>query len=362
MEFAMNKNKLSALIAFSLAAVSLSATAQEVSTDWYFTAYGAALVNDTDRDVKENLDVLVGVGLGRYIAPKSSLDFTVDYVDRDVGRTAGDGWSSTALMASLRHYIGARSWQPYVLAGAGVSRRELDPASNSVIYVPAFQFGAGLQKRFGASTAIRTEIAYRFDFDDNAVAGENQFGDLLLTVGGVFGLHDAAAAPVTAVDAADAPVVTPPPPPPAVDMDDDNDGVLNADDKCPNTPAGEAVGPDGCPIAVIIDLRGVNFEFDKATLTTDSISILDQAVDVLTRYPTMKVEVAGHTDAVGTDAYNQGLSERRARVVYEYLGGHGIAADRLSGPNGYGESRPIDSNQTSEGRARNRRTELVKQK
>lgn len=358
----MNKNKLSALIAFSLATVSMSAIADEYSKDWYVTAYGGALINDSDRNVSSDVNLLGGIGLGRYIAPKSTLDFTLDYVDRDVSNNGGDRWNSTALMASLRHYIGARDWQPYVLAGAGVARRDLDSVSNSVDYVPAFQFGAGMQKKFGARSAIRTEIAYRFDFDDNAIATENQFGDLLATVGFVYGMSEAAVAPVTAVDAADAPLVAPPPPPPAADLDDDNDGVLNADDKCPNTPAGEAVGPDGCPIAVIIDLRGVNFEFDKSTLTADSITILDQAVDVLTRYPTMKVEVGGHTDSVGTDAYNQGLSERRSRVVYDYLSAHGIAADRLSGPNGYSESRPIDSNQTSEGRARNRRTELVKQK
>ena len=111
----------------------------------------------------------------------------------------------------------------------------------------------------------------------------------------------------------------------------------------------------------VIDLRGVNFAFDRAELTAESTAILDQAVDVLNRYPALKVEVAGHTDSVGTDAYNQGLSERRAKTVYDYLTGKGIAADRLSGPNGYGEGKPIDTNDTSEGRARNRRTELVKQ-
>ncbi len=111
----------------------------------------------------------------------------------------------------------------------------------------------------------------------------------------------------------------------------------------------------------MIDLRGVNFAFDKSDLTPESIAILDQAVDVLNRYPAMKVEVAGHTDWIGTDAYNQGLSERRAKVVYEYLTGKGIDASRLAGPNGYGEGRPIDTNDTADGRARNRRTELVKQ-
>ena len=126
-------------------------------------------------------------------------------------------------------------------------------------------------------------------------------------------------------------------------------------------PAGEAVGADGCPAAIVIDLRGVNFAFDKSELTAESIAILDQAVDVVNRYAARQVEVAGHTDSEGTDAYNEGLSERRAKAVYDCLTRKGIAADRLSGPNGYGEAKPIDTNDTSEGRARNRRTELVKQ-
>lgn len=71
-----------------------------------------------------------------------------------------------------------------------------------------------------------------------------------------------------------------------------------------------------------------------------------------------ELEVAGHTDAVGTDAYNQKLSECRAKVVADYLTGKGVANAKIAAVNGYGESRPIDTNDTAEGRARNRRTEL----
>ncbi|MBN8482830.1 MAG: OmpA family protein, partial [Xanthomonadales bacterium] len=121
---------------------------------------------------------------------------------------------------------------------------------------------------------------------------------------------------------------------------------------------------------ITIDLRGVNFKFDRPktgegnitpTLqepTADSIAILDQAVDVLTRNPDVKVELSGHTDAIGTDAYNQKLSERRAQIVHDYLTSHGVSASQITGVVGYGESKPIDTNDTKEGRARNRRTEL----
>lgn len=352
----MKRNRLFALITLSLAAMSAQA-ADEYSKDWFLTANGGVMFNDNDRNVHSDITPIVGLGFGRYVAPKSTLEFSFDYTDRDVSKLNSDKWSNAAGILSLRHFIGDGKWQGYLLAGGGVSRRSLDSISNSVDYVPVFQVGGGVQNRVGKTTALRGEVGYRFDFDDEAIVGENQFGDVYASFGVVFGLTEPTA-PVVVADAADAPVEPPPPPP--VDGDDDNDGVLNSVDKCPDTPAGEAVGPDGCPIAVIIDLRGVNFAFDKAELTAESITILDQAVDALTRYPALKVEVAGHTDSIGTEAYNQGLSERRARVVYDYLTGHGISADRLSGPTGYGETRPIDSNATADGRARNRRTELSK--
>jgi OOP family OmpA-OmpF porin len=153
-------------------------------------------------------------------------------------------------------------------------------------------------------------------------------------------------------------------------MDDDHDGVNNCDDRCADTPSGTIVGPDGCPQKVVIDLRGVNFKFDRpkkgehdidptlAVPTSDSIAILDQAVDALKRYPDIKVELDGHTDSIGTDQYNQGLSERRAQIVSDYLTSHGVDASRITAVKGFGESAPIDTNSTKEGRARNRRTEL----
>jgi OOP family OmpA-OmpF porin len=124
-------------------------------------------------------------------------------------------------------------------------------------------------------------------------------------------------------------------------MDSDGDGVNDCDDKCPGSQAGQTIGPDGCPVQVSIDLKGVNFDFDKSTLRPDAIAILNEAVDILKRYPDLRVEVAGHTDLCGTDTYNQGLSERRARAVYDYMTSNGIDAGRLVGPNGYGESRPL---------------------
>jgi outer membrane protein OmpA-like peptidoglycan-associated protein len=105
-------------------------------------------------------------------------------------------------------------------------------------------------------------------------------------------------------------------------------------------------------------LQGVNFDFDRATLRPEAYAILDQAADTLRQWGDGKVEVAGHTDYIGTEAYNMGLSLRRAEAVANYLITKGIPGERLS-IKGYGESRPVADNTTAAGRFQNRRVELV---
>ncbi len=106
-----------------------------------------------------------------------------------------------------------------------------------------------------------------------------------------------------------------------------------------------------------IVLRGLNFDFDKATIRSDGKSVLDEAVRILKEHPDIRISVEGHTDAVGTDAYNQRLSERRAQAVAAYLAAGGIARSRM-GVEGFGESKPVASNETEDGRAQNRRVEF----
>jgi len=149
--------------------------------------------------------------------------------------------------------------------------------------------------------------------------------------------------------------------------DSDGDGVYDGPDKCPNTPRGTPVNPDGCPKATplfdegrkTLILEGVFFEFDKDALTLDSSARLDRVARSLHDWPEVRIEIAGHTDWLGSDSYNLDLSDRRAKAVREYLVGRGVAASRINA-NGYGESRPIADNQTDEGRSKNRRVELNK--
>ena len=158
--------------------------------------------------------------------------------------------------------------------------------------------------------------------------------------------------------------------------DTDGDGVIDEADQCPDTPPGTSVDGKGCPPpppacesgaeglklagcqpGQTLVLHGVNFEFDKATLTPNARSLLDLVVFALKEAPQIRVEVGGHTDARGSDAYNQELSGHRAQSVVDYLVGQGIASERLQAV-GYGETAPVADNATEEGRERNRRVEL----
>lgn len=103
--------------------------------------------------------------------------------------------------------------------------------------------------------------------------------------------------------------------------------------------------------------KDIKFEFDKATLMASSYPTLENIYAALRDNPEIKVEIQGHTDSVGTDQYNLGLSQRRAQTVMQYLKDKGIAATRMTAK-GYGESQPIDTNKTVAGRANNRRVEL----
>jgi outer membrane protein OmpA-like peptidoglycan-associated protein len=149
--------------------------------------------------------------------------------------------------------------------------------------------------------------------------------------------------------------------------DEDGDGVPDIDDKCPKE-AGPAQN-DGCPVgdepvveiqAERLSLRDmIQFDFGKDTIKPESGRILDDIATILKAHPEItRVRVEGHTDSIGTAAYNQNLSERRARSVVNALVARGVPAAEL-GSAGYGFSRPIESNATALGRAKNRRVEFV---
>lgn len=108
----------------------------------------------------------------------------------------------------------------------------------------------------------------------------------------------------------------------------------------------------------LIVLRGLSFfDFDKSDIRPDSRPVLDEAASILRENKEVTISVEGHTDAMGSDEYNQGLSVRRAEAVFRYMVNRGVAPERME-VFGYGESRPVADNDTESGRAQNRRVEL----
>ena len=146
--------------------------------------------------------------------------------------------------------------------------------------------------------------------------------------------------------------------------DSDGDSVFDKDDECPDTPG--TVANNGCPegpseedMARITELsRGIQFAFGSATFTEATPPVLNDIVAIILEYPKSSFSVEGHTDSIGTKGFNQGLSERRANAVVDYLSSRNVSSSRLS-PSGLGETNPIDTNINSAGRANNRRVEIV---
>jgi OOP family OmpA-OmpF porin len=133
-------------------------------------------------------------------------------------------------------------------------------------------------------------------------------------------------------------------------VDSDGDGVPDSRDKCPNTPKGVKVNADGC-----WELKGVNFDIDKAVIK--DTRVLDDAVVIMKANPTLTGEVRGFTDSTGSEAHNQRLSEARANAVRDYFIKQGVEPARVRAK-GFGQTNPVASNDTVEGRAMNRRVEL----
>jgi OOP family OmpA-OmpF porin len=341
-----------ALIGAACAGVGASsAWAQDASIlgqgQWYVSPMVSYLIDDEDRFTDPGWGG--SLGFGNHILPhwNAELDFLYNRFDGfnrvDQSGVGIDlmGMGNTSGKLVPYGVLGFDYLRTNVAEGPGGPRGRDDDNM-------AVGFGIGVLARWGTHALFRIEARQRYEYAD-----PDNLMDTLFSVGLIVPLGKREVAPPEPPPPPPPPPETPPPPP----GDSDGDGVTDDKDKCPGTPAGVRVDFRGCEIKEEIELPDVNFEFDSAKLTADSSTTLDGAVGTLNRYPELKVECTGHTDSVGTDAYNQSLSERRAHSVCTYLIDHGIDRARLT-EHGYGESKPIADNSTAEGRAQNRRVTL----
>jgi len=149
-------------------------------------------------------------------------------------------------------------------------------------------------------------------------------------------------------------VVAPPAPVVVAPKDSDNDGVVDTQDKCQNTPAGFKVDANGCEVSYKLK---INFDTNKADIKAEYNDEISKFVLFMNTFPAYKAEIGGHTDNVGDAAANKKLSSQRANSVKERFVKEGVTADRMTAV-GYGEEKPVASNDTVEGRDENRRIEV----
>jgi OOP family OmpA-OmpF porin len=349
------KTFLLGLVATGIAVGVAPLAAQVVEQPWHLSGQVGTYYLDDARDTR-NDDVWWQVGFGRFFGDHFSLDLEYDefsgtYRQADLisPGTSNDQWNLEHLGLMGRYHFTQGKFRPYVAFGTGLLKESNLVGSDRN---HTLRLGVGLQGQLAKHWSARAQLLWQHDSGSREVSTEGKFQDYILSIGLNFDFGGKPPPPPPA------PVKEEPPPPPPPNPDLDGDGVLNERDKCPNTRPGAVVDLDGCEVEAVIELDGVNFDFDKATLRPEAMVVLDEAAALLEKHERVVIEVAGHTDSVGSEEYNQGLSERRANAVRDYLTSKGVKASRLTA-RGYGESMPIASNDTDEGRAENRRVEMI---
>lgn len=320
-----------------------AAQAAEEVGQAYLKAMGTYISADDDRGTDDEFAGGLG-GFGYALSEHFNVEFDFQSLSLD-GEGGFPDQDQTALNLNLLNvYNRDGIFSPFILAGAGVVNTDINNSDSDDLQG---QLGLGVLAALGERVSLRTEMLGRYQDADDSLT------DVLFNFGFSVALGSKAPPPPAPVVAA-APPPPPPPPPPAPPPDTDGDGVIDANDQCPDTPKGERVGPQGCTCDVV---REVQFATDSAELTAAGKAMLDEMAGNLTRLKFIEGTVTGHTDSTGEEAYNQKLSERRAQTVAKYLESKGVAVGRLTTA-GAGESQPIADNTTSEGRAKNRRVVL----
>ncbi len=331
------------------AAGSYEETDEFLDRRWYISPMGTFIQPGGDRDAKSGWGGYLGIGkiINRYL----NLELKGIYDEFDRTDSGGGGmFRQKGGGLDALFFFNRGEFSPYAVAGVGGVETTLQDREKTHFIGEA---GLGmLYKLDDHGTSIRSDVRYRYNDDNVTVPGENRFHDLVVNLGLLIPLGSAPEPVKVAKEE--------PAPPPAVDecsLDSDNDGVNNCDDKCPGTMSGAKVDQQGCLIDQTITLKGVNFEFDSAKLTENAEKLLDISAESLNNDPNLDIEVAGHTDSIGTNAYNLKLSQRRAQSVVNYLKAKGVTNKLYA--RGYGETKPVASNKTVAGRAENRRVELI---
>ena len=333
---------------------------------------------DFDGDLhldEEDFPNLFSYGLGYNINKTFAVELLLGYTEPYHAGSNQDVDVYQWELDFLWHLLPENSLTPYLEAGFG--GLTYDPEDSGTQTRAMGNLGLGLKWSLNDMFALRADVRKMLAIDSLVWDTKGHHWSYNLGVTMSFGGEVKQPPPPPAPMPAPAPK-----PAPAPVKDSDGDGVPDNKDKCPDTPKGCPVDAKGCPLdsdgdgvidckdkcpntpkGVTVDERGcwvisctVLFDFDSANLKSEAQAELDKAYEII-KADELKIEIQGHTDSIGTEEYNQGLSERRANAVKSYLVEKGIDEDRLT-TMGFGESKPAASNDTKEGRMKNRRVEF----
>lgn len=327
-------------------------TDQETFLDnrWYVAPFGTFIKPGGDRDAKDGWGG--GLGIGKILNEHFNVEVKGIYQGfggySNPATGAGGRWDLTGGTADLQYFINRDTFSPYTVIGLGAINTSV-PGDHGTGFIG--EAGAGFTYELHDNFLLRSDVRYRYNNNFNADLrpGTNEFHDLIVNVGFVIPLGDKPK-PVAKAEPVVEPVAD------CSTQDSDADGVNDCLDKCPGTMSGSKVDDQGCPLQM--ELKGVTFEYNSATLTPQAMDVLDGVAASFISYPDKKdIEVQGHTSSEGSKAYNLKLSKRRSQAVVNYLQSKGVTNKLIA--TGYGEAQPIADNRTEEGRAQNRRVVLV---
>jgi OOP family OmpA-OmpF porin len=340
----LKKHLMGLALLASLGSVANATVNDPVDDRWYVAPFGTFINSAGDRGAKD--DWGGGMAFGKMLNEHFNTEIKGFY--QGFNSDTGGRWDMTGGTLDLQYYIFRDKLSPYVVIGAGGMNTSFRGNSGISFLGEA---GAGLTYELHDNFLIRSDVRYRYVNDLNAhmQPGTDEFHDMTVNLGFVVPFGDKPKAPAVA-QVAPAPIPAPVAKPDCSVLDDDKDGVNNCKDKCPGSLPGVEVSVLGC---WIVDVK---FDNDKDIIKPQYFAKLDKAAENLKRFPDKAFEVQGHTSQTGTYKHNLNLSERRALAVKKYLTKNGHVNNLTA--KGYSWDKPIDTNETEEGRANNRRVQL----
>ena len=347
----MKTNQLVAIASISVLGLISVAQAEEfLDNRWYVAPFGTFVNTGGDRGAQDGWGG--GLGIGKIINEHFNVELKGFYQEFYSNAPRKGDWELAGGMADLQYFFSRDTFSPYTVIGLGGMNTSFSKAGASAGSFIG-EIGAGFTYELHDNFLLRSDVRYRYNNNFDTTFGRNtdEFHDMVVNLGFVipFGAKPTAQAKFE-VPVAAAPVTD------CSTLDSDADGVNNCLDKCPSTMSGSRVDEQGCPIS--LELKGVNFLYDSAELTTNAMYILDGVAANLMAYPEKDdIEVRGHTSSEGSNSHNMKLSQRRSQSVVDYLQMKGVT-NRLTA-RGFGENQPIADNSTEEGRSQNRRVELI---